>query len=92
MRATNTFLPRKERESIHEKQSKLDMPETRSTRTSFGDFGGNDRMRNTKSILYIVLAFLAMAYTGLTFVTSILAYRATSERTWHISQMVDNWK
>lgn len=75
------------------KESILDMaPESHYSRTSFGDFGGIDKFRNTKSILYIMLAFLAMAYTGVTFVFSILAYTDTSGRIWHISQMVDNWK
>jgi len=47
---------------------------------------------NTKSIIYIILAFLAMAYTGVTFIFSILAYKATSARTWNISELVYNWK
>ena len=42
--------------------------------------------------MYIILAFLAMATTGVTFVCSIMAYNATAQRTWHINQIVTNWK
>lgn len=83
-------MPR--RQSEVRRESILDRADSHYSRTSFGDFGGSDRKRNTKSILYIMLAFLAMAYTGVTFVFSILAYNETSGRTWHISQLVDNWK
>jgi len=90
MRATNNFLPRSS--SLDHKGSAIDPTESRYSITTFGDFSGIDKMRNTKSILYIMLAFIAMAYTGVTFVFSILAYSETSSRTWHISQLVDNWR
>ena len=94
MRVTNSFLPKRHSEPLKESinESPKDHHHLDMSRTTFGDFGGDDKMKNTKSILYIVLAFLAMAYTGVTFVFSILAYKDTSARTWHISQMVHNWK
>ena len=55
-------------------------------------FGKKDSLKYTKSIMYIILAFLAMATTGVTFVCSIMAYNATAQRTWHINQIVTNWK
>lgn len=91
MRVTNSFMHPK-KEDHHPRESFLDDVDSRLTRSTFGDFGGYDKMRNTKSIIYIMLAFLAMGYTGVTFVFSILAYNDTSNRTWHISQLVDNWR
>ena len=42
--------------------------------------------------MHIILAFLAMATTSITFVCSIMAYNAIVQRTWHINQIVTNWK
>lgn len=92
MRVTNSLLNKQTVTKKKFVESNLDHPETRWSETSFGDFAGIDRFRKTKSILYIMLAFLAIAYSGVTFIFSILAYRATADRTWEISQLVTNWK
>ena len=92
MRATNTLLNKQKDPTKRIKGNATDNPETRYSMTSFGDFGGNEKFIKTKSILYITLAFLAIAYSSVTFIFSILAYRETSERNWQISQIVQNWK
>ena len=65
---------------------------TKETFAATNYFDHRENLKYTKSIMYIILAFLAMATTGITFVFSILAYNATASRTWHINQIVDNWK
>ena len=87
MRATNSFAPKREEPKVRES-----IAESTGTRTSFGDFGGSEGMKNTKSILYIILVFLGMGYAGITFIFSIVAYQDTSSKTWNISQIVSNWK
>lgn len=88
MRVTNALIGKKQ--SFIEKAK--DDHHSRESMTSFGDFGGNETNKNTKSYLYILLAFLAMGFTLVTFIFSIAAYSATSQRTFYISQMINNWK
>ena len=88
MRVTNALLSKKQ--SFAEKER--DEHHSRASFTSFGDFGGNERNIKTKSYMYILLAFLAMGFTGVTFIFSIAAYNSTSQRTFYISQMINNWK
>ena len=87
MRATNSFAPKRE-----EGLAKKSLAESRMSRTSFGDFGGSDNLKKTKSIIYLILVFLGMAYVGITFIFSIMAYRNTSSKTWNINQIVNNWQ
>ena len=88
MRVTNALIGKKQSFIEQEKEDH----HSKASFTSFGDFGGNETNKNTKSYLYVVLAFLAMGFTLVTFIFSIAAYSATSQRTFYITQMVNNWK
>ena len=61
-------------------------------RHTFADFRQDPEKMKTKSVLYIILSLLGVAYAVICFVTSVQAYNAIGKNPLVLSGLIENWR
>jgi len=78
--------------SDYKKKHNLKLTKSTSVRQTFADFRGDPIKLKTKSVLYILLSILGVAYAVTCFYTSVRAYMFIGKNPLALTSLIHNWR